>query len=450
MTLTKLNTKGIKDNEILDADINASAAIAGTKISPNFGSQNIVTTGGLTVDTNTLHVDATNNRVGIGTTSTSRSLHISNNGSDGTQLQITGTLDSAGIKFVPASGDTFEYQAAATGCYVAYNRTDSRADMFVDGSGNVGIGTASPATLTHIYDSTDASAVTEQFRISGGDRSADTYETGFRFFTEAPSANGNRHVRFISNANTGLTIQPYETSTGNAAADRNTSLCPNGGNVGIGTTSPNSRLEVNSGSDSTKGARISGGASGGTDIADFRTNNGTIRMKINNDVTVSSGNLVIGTSGKGIDFSAVSDGSRSVSSNILDDYEEGTWTPTFPNNGTGNQALGTTLAEYVKIGRFVYAFMYANITGAPQSNSSTWVIGGLPFNANVSTLTHHGTGNVTYVGSSSYQQWRPLVTNYGQVYFHRTDGSNNVLKNSDVASEGMGYWIMGVNYMTSS
>ena len=173
-------------------------------------------------------------------------------------------------------------------------------------------------------------------------------------------------------------------------------------------------------------------------------------MKINNDVTVSTGNLVIGTSGKGIDFSAVSDGSRSVSSNILDDYEEGTWTPTFPNNGTGNQALGTTLAEYVKIGRFVYAFMYANITGAPQSNSSTWVIGGLPFNANVSTLTHHGTGNVTYVGSSSYQQWRPLVTNYGQVYFHRTDGSNNVLKNSDVASEGMGYWIMGVNYMTSS
>jgi hypothetical protein len=35
----------IADGAIVDADINASAAIAGTKISPDFGSQNIVTTG---------------------------------------------------------------------------------------------------------------------------------------------------------------------------------------------------------------------------------------------------------------------------------------------------------------------------------------------------------------------------------------------------------------------
>jgi hypothetical protein len=54
---------------VTNAMINASAAIAGTKISPDFGSQNIVTTGGLTVDTNTLYVDATTDRVGIGTTS---------------------------------------------------------------------------------------------------------------------------------------------------------------------------------------------------------------------------------------------------------------------------------------------------------------------------------------------------------------------------------------------
>ena len=103
-------------------------------------------------------------------------------------------------------------------------------------SGNVGIGTVNAVALTHIYDSTDTSAVTEQFRISGGDRTADTFETGFRFFTQSPSANGNRHVRFISNGNTGLTIQPYETSTGNAAADRNIFLCPSGGRVHIGNT----------------------------------------------------------------------------------------------------------------------------------------------------------------------------------------------------------------------
>ena len=66
MTLTQITEKGIKDGEIINADINASAAIAksklasldivngdinasaaiaGTKISTDFGSQNIVTTG---------------------------------------------------------------------------------------------------------------------------------------------------------------------------------------------------------------------------------------------------------------------------------------------------------------------------------------------------------------------------------------------------------------------
>jgi hypothetical protein len=51
----------ILDGTIVDADINASAAIAGTKISPNFGSQNVVTTGS----------------VGIGTSSPSTKLQVS-------------------------------------------------------------------------------------------------------------------------------------------------------------------------------------------------------------------------------------------------------------------------------------------------------------------------------------------------------------------------------------
>ena len=100
--------------------------------------------------------------------------------------------------------------------------------------GKLGIGTVNPVALTHIYDLTNTSTATEQFRISGGNRTADNIETGFRFFTESPTINGNRHVRFTSNGNTGLIIQPYETSTGNAAVDRTIDLCPSGGRVEIG------------------------------------------------------------------------------------------------------------------------------------------------------------------------------------------------------------------------
>jgi len=114
-------------------------------------------------------------------------------------------------------------------------KTANGERLRITSTGTIGIGGIStPAVLTHIYDSTSTSTATEQFRISGGDRSADTFETGFRFFTESPSANGNRHVRFTSNGNTGLEIQPIETSTGNAAADRNIFLCPSGGRVEIG------------------------------------------------------------------------------------------------------------------------------------------------------------------------------------------------------------------------
>ena len=93
----------------------------------------------------------------------------------------------------------------------------------------------------------------------------------------------------------------------NPAADRTLELPSDADGVIAKTDSSGNltvagHLAVASGSDTTKGARITGGASGGTDIADFRTNNGTVRMKINNDVEVVTGNLKIGTSGKGINF----------------------------------------------------------------------------------------------------------------------------------------------------
>lgn len=53
----QINSSNIVDGSIVNADINSSAAIAGTKISPNFGSQNIVTTG--TVDGRDVSTDGT-------------------------------------------------------------------------------------------------------------------------------------------------------------------------------------------------------------------------------------------------------------------------------------------------------------------------------------------------------------------------------------------------------
>jgi hypothetical protein len=98
------------------------------------------------------------------------------------------------------------------------------------------------------------------------------------------------------------------------------------------------------------------------------------------DATVSTGNLVIGTNGKGIDFSANADSSAtgaSTTSELLDDYEEGTWTPT-DSSGAG-LTLSVSGANYVKVGTLVHVNAYFNF---PNTGNGLGVrIGGLPFTA---------------------------------------------------------------------
>jgi len=97
------------------------------------------------------------------------------------------------------------------------------------------------------------------------------------------------------------------------------------------------------------------------------------------NVTVSDGNLVIGTSGKGIDFSAATpDGTGSTGSEVLDDYEEGTWTPAVTS---GTVAVGSN--KYVKIGKMVY--LTAWIGSISDLTSSTeFEVTGIPFTVDTS------------------------------------------------------------------
>jgi hypothetical protein len=95
------------------------------------------------------------------------------------------------------------------------------------------------------------------------------------------------------------------------------------------------------------------------------------------DQTIVDGNLVIGTAGKGIDFSATA---GTGTSELLADYEEGTWTP----SDTSGAGLTLTVASafYTKIGRQVT--VSAQISYPVNVNASLASIGGLPFAANAS------------------------------------------------------------------
>lgn len=97
------------------------------------------------------------------------------------------------------------------------------------------------------------------------------------------------------------------------------------------------------------------------------------------DQTIVNGNLVIGTAGKGIDFSADSHASG-MTSELLDDYEEGIWTASMTASGGGSITLNAsyTTGSYTKVGRLV------TVTGqlvvdSVSTPSGTLAIEGLPF-----------------------------------------------------------------------
>jgi hypothetical protein len=99
------------------------------------------------------------------------------------------------------------------------------------------------------------------------------------------------------------------------------------------------------------------------------------------NVTIHTGNLVIGTSGKGIDFSATGDGGGSSSnvSEVLDDYEEGNFVPYMAYSPTSNDpAYSFQSGFYVKIGKLVTFQARINLTSA-GTGSANLKITNFPF-----------------------------------------------------------------------
>jgi hypothetical protein len=182
----------IADGTIVDGDVNASAAIAGTKISPNFGSQNVVTTGTSTaasfiptsssvptngvylpsannvaistnssqrllidasgnvnIDSNTLYVDATNNRVGLGTSSPQRPFDVVSNSSAETATFRGRSSDNIGtIRFSSNDAGTNYASIQSRPAYFEISTAASIPLLLNPGSGTgVGIGVTTPGSF---------------------------------------------------------------------------------------------------------------------------------------------------------------------------------------------------------------------------------------------------------------------------------------------------------------
>ena len=166
-TLNTLNelAAALADDASFSSSVTTSLAAKANLAAPNF-------TGNVTFDSTTLTVDATNNRVGIGTASPTHPLEVTIDSSGAQDLLIlsndnTATSNSASLLFAPSNGiagariealamEDFSTSANRTADLLFYTRKDGTLaeKMRIDSSGNVGIGTgtASPDGTLHVKD----------------------------------------------------------------------------------------------------------------------------------------------------------------------------------------------------------------------------------------------------------------------------------------------------------
>lgn len=138
---------------------------------------------------------------------------------------------------------------------------------------------------------------------------------------------------------------------------------------------------------------------------------------LSGNVTLSTGNLVIGTSGKGIDFSATP---GTGTSELLNDYEEGTWTPT---DASGAGLVFTDVAgNYTKIGNCVTAAFTVTYPATANANNARI---SLPFNSVAGnnntgffmTLTNSGLSSTGITNGSFLQFYDNALNNRNNVDF---------------------------------
>jgi hypothetical protein len=234
--------------------------------------------------------------VGIGEGSPLRPLHVNAGTTDGVALFESG--DAVATIWVADGNSTNTSQvglSAVTNDLLLYSGGSER--LRIDSTGNVGIGTSSPATELEVVGTGDVNGAVLIVDDAGslGVEIQSTSPT--IFFNEDDTTDQNYQIRLSSGA---LNFQTQNDSR-NAAATKMT--LDASGNVGIGTSSPASKLHVLSTSaesvriayDATKTARL--GATSAGDLQVFAFDGSSYRnILLAVDSTTSAGNVGIGTS----------------------------------------------------------------------------------------------------------------------------------------------------------
>lgn len=302
--------------------------------------------------------------------------------------------------------------------------------------GKVGIGTASPSQLFH---------VNGQARVT-------SLGVGEDAGSATIGVNGNISINPSGNTSfQKFNIKGSQVTTGSALT------IGNYGDVegdyyfiGVNATLNSSGSNIKTNDAKRHAGLYLDGRMGSVMLTSSQTSTSTINNHYtfdrNGNFTLA-GNVVLATSGAGIDFSATSDASGKTSE-LLDDYEEGTWTPTIGVVGgsfTTSPTISVSAARYTKIGRqvFVEVYMQFGNDGAIGAGGAYPVLSGLPYTCN-SSVTYPSVSYGWYDFSSSLMNEHEVLTGYVQngndyiVFYKVANNGNNGVLNANTFANNQG------------
>ena len=293
-------------------------------------------------------------------------------------LTVTNTLSVGGTVSV---GGTLTYEDVTNVDSVGL--ITARGGVFVSAGSSIGIGSATPTADIEVHTSSNTLGILSS---TDGGANLDLFDDDTQ--SRIRTTDGRLHLY---------------SDFGNSVADSSIRFFVDGsnekvriksnGNVGIGTTLPQSSVDVN-GTAIVKGATVNTGSinmtsshlqfSGQLSLPNvgatlFRPVADTIAFGINNGqrVSVNQHGLLFGTD--------------TAAANALNDYEEGDWTPALSQ---GSPTYVTQVGKYTKIGEIVFCSFYLDYS---NGSSGSQRITGLPFTPDAS---REGVTQVSRLGSA--------------------------------------------------
>ena len=394
--------------------------------------------------------DASAESLGIGTTVPTSALTVGNTSATASQITITSSATGvSSIYFADADPDVgrinYDHSTNALS-FVTANTTK----VTIDSTGSVGIGTSSPANMLHLSNTSEGThdlafnrnttygASTGLGGVSWYNQAGDTKLT--RIESQTDGAATNTRLIFSTASSGTLAEKMRITSGGDLLVGTTDSDIP-GDSTGSGVV-----LKASGRVDVTRNGILAyfNRTSSEGDLVEFRKNGAMVGSigTLTTDLYVGSGDCNLRfRAGQNEMIPATTAGSPSdglldlgadnarfknfylsggvyvggtAAANHLDDYEEGTWTPTISGNGTN--FTGTTYAGaaglYTKVGRTVWVSFDITVSNAGTLNADGATISGIPFSIpNYGDLRNGGGGigyttglQLNYVYQSCYPQ----------------------------------------------